>query len=105
MKRLSLILLAALPFLTTSAQVQIYMTHKDGNTTSINDFDWMEFNDSAQSISIYPYNTDSATILPMSQLEQISFGRDRLPWNLSWKSYSSNYHFAFGYSAITISRR
>lgn len=100
MKRLSLILLAALSFLTTSAQVQIYMTHKDGNTTSINDFDWMEFNDSAQSISIYPNNTDSASVLPMSQLEQISFGRDRLPWNLSWKSYSDDSHYMYGYSAI-----
>lgn len=97
MKRLSLLLLAALPFLTTSAQMQIKVSKNDGSTTTINSFDWIELDDSTQSIKIH---ADSVTTLPMNQLERISFGRDYLPWNLSWKSIGHDAHYMYGYSAI-----
>ena len=97
MKRLSILLLAALPFMTKSAQMQIEVSKNDGSTITVNSFYWMGLNDSTQSVNI---NADSVTTLPMSQLERISFRRDNLPWNLSWKSSGSDSHYMYGYSAI-----
>lgn len=99
MKRLQLLILALLPLLTATAQIQVNVTKNSGEKTVVNNLKSIELNDSAEAVTLY---ADSTTTLPMSELKHISFGRDYLPWNLSWKEEDGNYggHYFFGYSAI-----
>ena len=97
MKRLISILVAAMTFLAATAQIQLKVKTNDGAVSTFNDFYEMAFNDSAKAIDLY---ADSTMTLSMDQIRSICFGRDNLPWNLSWKSIYSSTHYMFGYGAI-----
>jgi hypothetical protein len=101
MKRMISILVAVLSFLTAAAQIQLKVTKNDGSVSTINDFFQMILNDTTKMINI---NHEADLNVPMSKIRSIQAGRDNLPWNLSWKEESNDYHFMFGYGAIMIIR-